>query len=272
MGIKLFQVDAFTDTLFFGNPAAVCILKDWLDEKIMQDIASENNLSETAFVVRKDDRYQIRWFTPNVEVDLCGHATLASAYVLDKYFKPQTSTIIFETTHSGILKVTKEDDFYLLDFPVDSIQKIDPPKKLLTGLRTSPFETYQGQDDYLVIYRSQKEIDDIEPDFQILAKLDTRGIIVTGPGVDVDFVSRFFAPGMGVNEDPVTGSAHRTLVPYWANKLHKKKLSAMQLSRRKGMLKCQLCDNRVKIAGKAKIYLIGEIILEQVFESRKESI
>ena len=223
MKVKLFQVDAFTDTLFCGNPAAVCILEEELDERVMQNIAAENNLSETAFVVRNEDRYQIRWFTPVTEVELCGHATLAAAHVLYVYFESKDTPITFVSLQSDILKVTREGEFLILDFPVDTIDKVVPPKRLLQGLGVMPLETYMGKTDYLVVYPSQNEIIDLQPDFRILSELDARGFIVTAPGDEVDFVSRFFAPGTGVNEDPVTGSAHTTLIPYWSNKLQKKK-------------------------------------------------
>ena len=261
MKIRMFQVDAFSENLFGGNPAAVCILNKWLDESLMQVIAEENNLSETAFIVKKNSIYEIRWFTPEIEVDLCGHATLASAHVIFEFFNPNQKEITFFTFHSGILKVKKEEEYLILDFPVGEIKKTTAPPELIKGLGKKPIETYKGKTDYMFIYSKQEDIEKLNPDFQLLAKLDARGIIVTAEGNNVDFVSRFFAPNCGINEDPVTGSAHTILTPYWTKRLKKQQLEAIQLSKRKGFLKCKLENDRVKIAGKAKTYFEGEILL-----------
>lgn len=259
MKIKVYQIDAFSDKVFRGNPAAVCILNEWLDESTMQLIAAENNLAETAFVVSQDKNFAIRWFTPEVEVDLCGHATLAAAYVLYKYHHIESAQIIFNTQNSGKLKVRKAGDKLELDFPADSIKKVEAPKGLIKAMGIKPIETYKGKTDYLLIYDSLHAIETLAPDFNQLMKIDARGIIISAKGDNVDFVSRFFAPQVGVNEDPVTGSAHTTLTPYWANKLNKTVLKARQISKRKGELDCEWDGDRVKISGKAITYLIGEI-------------
>ena len=259
MKLKIYQIDAFSDQVFRGNPAAVCILNEWLEGSTMQLIAAENNLAETAFVVFNGKDYAIRWFTPQVEVDLCGHATLAAASVLYKYYNVKSSVITFETQKSGQLKVKKTDKKLELNFPADSIKKVETPILLLKALKYKPIETYKGKTDYLLIFDSQTEIEALKPDFKQLVKINARGIIVSSRGNEVDFVSRFFAPQVGIDEDPVTGSAHTTLTPYWANKLNKTTLTAQQLSKRKGDLLCTWDGDRVKISGHAVTYLIGEI-------------
>jgi PhzF family phenazine biosynthesis protein len=261
MKVPLYQVDAFTQEIFRGNPAAVCLLNSWLKPTLMQKIAQENNLSETAFVVSKKNFFEIRWFTPKIEVDLCGHATLAAGHVLFETGNVQKNEIIFHSPKSGQLRVLKKQDLLVLDFPQDTPKKIPPPFKIVEAIGRIPLEAYQGKTDVMLCYESQKDIEDIKPDFTKLSQIDTRGIIVTAPGDHVDFTSRFFAPGCGINEDPVTGSAHTTLTPYWAQKLGKKSLTAMQLSKRQGKLVCQLKNNRVYIAGQAVTYLRGEITL-----------
>jgi len=257
--IRIFQVDAFTDKVFHGNPAAVCILEEELDEKIMQAIAAENNLAETAFVFKKNDAFDIRWFTPSVEVDLCGHATLASAHVLFNNFHYQSEKITFHSHKSGVLIVKKDEDYYTLDFPSDVYKEINAPQTLLNALGVSPLETYFGKTDYLLIFSSQEEIENMNPDLGLLATIEARGIIVSAPGNHENFVSRFFAPQSGIDEDSVTGSAHTTLIPYWSKKLGLIKMSAKQLSKRQGTLLCEYLGDRVKISGKAITYLIGEI-------------
>ena len=256
--IKIYQIDAFTDKLFAGNPAAVCILDQWLPDETMQNIGAENNLAETAFVVKREHDYEIRWFTPTIEVALCGHATLASAHVLFNYYK-QTDTIRFFSRHSGDLSVSKKDDLLSLDFPSDMPDKVEAPQKILNAFKLKPMEVYRGKTDYMLLYSNQKEIEQLDPDMVLLKKSKARGIIVTAPGLKVDFVSRFFAPGSGVDEDPVTGSAHTTLTPFWSPQLNKKVLHAQQLSKRGGDLICEFQGERVKITGKAVTYLIGEI-------------
>jgi PhzF family phenazine biosynthesis protein len=235
-------------------------LDDWLDNDIMQKIAKENNLSETAFTVQKNDIYQIRWFTPVTELELCGHATLATAHIIFTQYHYKKNVIIFKSIHSGILKVRKEGKYLTLNFPVDTIKKVTPPKELLKGIGKKPIEVYKGKTDYLLVYQNEKEVQTITPDFSILSKINIRGAIVTAKGDHYDFVSRFFAPKIGVNEDPVTGSAHTILIPYWGKKLNKNELEAKQLSTRQGILKCRTNKDRVYISGKAIMYLKGEIL------------
>jgi PhzF family phenazine biosynthesis protein len=255
----LYQVDAFTNKLFGGNPAGVCPLEVWLPEEKMQSIAMENNLSETAFFVQKGERFHIRWFTPELEVALCGHATLASAHVIFNHLNFKGDVIKFDSK-SGELKVSKKDEMLVLDFPADSFDKeILPPDSLIEGLGIQPIEAYKGKTDYMLVYRTQKEIESIVPNFTLIKKAKARGIIVTAKGNSVDFVSRFFAPLSGVPEDPVTGSSHTTLIPYWSQKLGKKELTAKQLSKRRGKLKCKYLGDRVEIGGEAVTYMIGEI-------------
>jgi PhzF family phenazine biosynthesis protein len=258
---KMYQVDAFTDVLFGGNPAAVCVLDDWFEEKVMQKIAAENNLSETSFVVKKDDHYEIRWFTPVAEVALCGHATLASAHVLFEYYNHPTNTIYLDSKYSGELSVTKNRDLLTLDFPKDVFNEINPPESIVKAFDKAPTNVYKGKTDYMLLYEDQKDIEQSTPNFHLLKESKARGIIITSKGKNVDFVSRFFAPGCGVDEDPVTGSAHTTLTPFWSERLGKQKLSAEQISSRGGKLICELQEDRVRISGKAVTYLIGEIFL-----------
>lgn len=258
---KMYQIDAFSDAVFGGNPAAVCVLEDWWDDELMQNIAAENNLAETAFVVKRDPDYEIRWFTPTTEEALCGHATLASAHVLFSYFEHPTDTISFYSRHSGNLSVTKDKDLLTLDFPVDNITKVEPPKEIVDAFNKEPLQVFKGKMDYLLLYETQEDIEQSTPNLHILKELNARGIIITAPGNKVDFVSRFFAPGSGIDEDPVTGSAHTTLTPFWSKKLSKTTLTAQQISQRKGELTCELIGERVKITGKAVTYLIGDIYI-----------
>jgi PhzF family phenazine biosynthesis protein len=250
-------VDAFAENLFSGNPAAVCPLEKWLPDGTMQDIAMENNLAETAFFVKTGSRYRIRWFTPAVEVDLCGHATLASSHVLFSHLGCKDATILFDS-NSGELKVTREP-MLTLDFPVDSLVPAEAPQSIEDALGRSPIDCYKGKTDYLLVFETQAHVEGFRPDFKLIAKATARGIIVTAQGDKVDFVSRFFAPQSGIDEDPVTGSAHTTLTPYWAKKLGKSKLSALQVSKRGGRLECELAGERVKIGGKAITYMIGDV-------------
>ena len=258
---KMYQVDAFSNTVFGGNPAAVCVLADWPKEELMQCIAAENNLAETAFVVKRSSDYEIRWFTPTIEVALCGHATMAAAHVLFNYFEHPTDSIDFYSRHSGKLSVGRHENLLTLDFPADTIEEVTAPKEIIDGLSKTPIEVYKGKTDFLLIYESQKDIEQCIPNFHLLKQSKARGIIISAPGDEVDFVSRFFAPGSGVDEDPVTGSAHTTLTPYWTAKLGNIQLKAQQLSLRKGNLTCELKGDRVKISGKAVTYLIGDIYL-----------
>ena len=263
MKIKMFQVDAFSDKLFCGNPAAVCILKKNLDENLMQKIALENNLSETAYVLKKNNEYEIRWFTPKSEIDLCGHATLASAHVIFEYFIPNQKEITFISKYSGILKVKKEGEYLELNFPIGEYKKIIDPEEIINGLGKKPLESYKAKKDYMFIFEKQKDIENIKPDFQILRKTKAKTIIVTSKGDETDFVSRVFAPYYGINEDPVTGSAHTMLTPYWIKRLNKENLEALQISERKGYLKCRIVNDRVYISGKAKTFFIGDIIIPE---------
>ena len=258
---KIYQVDAFANEIFSGNPAAVCPLEDWLSDDILQNIAMENNLAETAFYVKQDDQYQLRWFTPAVEVDLCGHATLAAAFVLFNHENHIGDTIQFHSLRSGILTVTKKDELLALNFPTDEWEPAQLTAELMAGFNIVPRFAFKGKTDYMLVFESEEEVVNIIPSYDEIAKVKARGIIVTAKGDHADFVSRFFAPAAGVNEDPVTGSAHTTLIPYWAERLGKSDLTAIQLSKRKGYLHCKYLGDRVEISGQGKLYLTGEIYL-----------
>ena len=259
MRLPLYQVDAFTDHLFAGNPAAVCPLDAWLPDAIMQAIAAENNLAETAFFVREGGDYALRWFTPTVEVDLCGHATLASGHVVMKFLEPQWQSVSFRTMKAGTLIVARAADILVMDFPARPATAVEPPPGLLAALGGKPREVLRARD-HLVVYDSAAEIAALKPDLVALGNVDCWAAIVTAPGEDgIDFVSRFFAPAQGVPEDPVTGSSHTTLTPYWAERLGKTALEARQLSRRGGALRCALNGDRVSIGGCAVLYLEGHI-------------
>ena len=255
----IYQVAAFTKEVFKGNPAAVCIMDKWPEEAQMQQIANENNLSETAFAVRVGECFEIRWFTPEVEVELCGHATLATAHVLFKHMKYPGDWICFESIHSGRLTVKRRGRMLTLDFPADTLEEMVVPELIVTALQTPPLKAFRGKTDFMFVFASQTEIEQMEPDFGLLAQAGGRGIIVTSPGNEVDFVSRFFAPQTGINEDPVTGSAHTSLTPYWSKVLGKKRLTARQLSSRGGELICEDKGSRVEISGHAVTYLKGKI-------------
>jgi PhzF family phenazine biosynthesis protein len=255
----IYQVDAFASEVFKGNPAAVCILDQWLDTVRMQQIANENNLSETAFAVRVGECYEIRWFTPEVEVELCGHATLAAAHVLFKHMDYAGDWICFESIYSGRLVVKRKGDLLTLDFPVDAIEEMVVPELIVTALQKPPLKAFRGKTDFMFVYASESEIEHMDPDFGLLAQMGGRGVIVTAPGDDVDFVSRFFAPQTGVNEDPVTGSAHTSLTPYWSRILGKDELAARQLSTRGGELICVQRGDRVEISGHAVTFMKGKI-------------
>ncbi|MFA5064197.1 MAG: PhzF family phenazine biosynthesis protein [Dehalococcoidia bacterium] len=259
MIITLYQIDAFTNHIFGGNPAAVCPLDEWIDDSLMQKIAEENNLSETAFFVKRDRSYEIRWFTPAVEIKLAGHPTLAAAYVIFNYCNHGSSTIYF-SSKSGELIVEKNGDLLKMNFPALKAIRAAANDLLNRSLGLAPIELYLSRD-YLAVYKSQKDIMSIDPDFGLLKKLDCLGVIVTAPGDESDFVSRCFAPAVGINEDPVTGSAHSTLIPYWAKRLNKDTLHAYQLSQRGGELFCKNLGRRVEIGGKAVPYLSGKIVI-----------
>jgi predicted PhzF superfamily epimerase YddE/YHI9 len=258
MHIPLYQIDAFADRPFTGNPAAVCPLDAWLPDALMQAIAAENNLSETAFFVAEDDAWRLRWFTPAAEVDLCGHATLASGYVIFRFLIPDRDHIVFRTQKAGDLVVSRQDELLALDFPSRPPARCVAPPGLAAALGYEPTAVLAARD-YVAIYDDPDRVVMLTPDFAGLAKLD-RAVIVTAPGRDeIDFVSRFFAPALGVDEDPVTGSAHCTLIPYWAGKLGRNHLRARQLSRRGGSLVCEWRGDRVTIAGRTILYLTGTI-------------
>ena len=259
--LPFYQVDAFASELFKGNPAAVIILDHWLDDRVLQNIGAENNLSETAFLLKTDDHYELRWFTPMVEVDLCGHATLASAHILFKYFETEAVRLEFETRHSGNLFVERDGSRLVMDFPADIIKPVVLPGAFIEAMGEEPGEIYQGRSDYMLVYESQRQIEELAPDFYKLKSFESRGIIATAPGDDVDFVSRFFAPAIDIDEDPVTGSAHTTMAPYWAERLNKSELAALQVSQRGGELWCRVQGDRVHIGGDAVIYLEGKVNL-----------
>lgn len=262
MILPLYQVDAFTTRTFGGNPAAVVPLTEWLADEWLQHIARENNLSETAFFIPEGPGYQIRWFTPTTEVDLCGHATLATAHVLYNHLNTKDEQLIF-SSRSGPLKVTRDTKRIILNFPVDDLEPVMPPEGLIEAIGRESLFCYKGKDDYLLVYEKQADIRDLVPDFSLLMDVEARGIIVSAPGEWTDFVSRFFCPRVGINEDPVTGSAHTSLIPYWSRQLAKTELTARQLSDRGGELYCRHRGNRVEIGGEAITYLIGEIHLPE---------
>jgi len=259
---KIYQVDAFTNHIFGGNPAAICPLEQWLSDDQLQNIAMENNLSETAFYVKDGNRYRIRWFTPEVEVDLCGHATLGTAFILFNYEHHSGDTIELYSERSGKLTVKKHGDWLTLNFPADKLKQLKLTEGLYSGFNLKPKAVYKGKTDYLFVFDNESDIKNLNPNFAEIGKLDCRGIIVTAKGSSVDFVSRFFTPQCGINEDPVTGSAHTSLTPYWAKQLKKTSLTAMQLSERQGYLKCKFLKSRVEISGQAKLYMKGTIYLD----------
>jgi PhzF family phenazine biosynthesis protein len=262
MANKIYQVDAFCKDLFSGNPAAICPLQNWLDDQTMKNIAAENNLAETAFYVKEKGGFRIRWFTPETEIDLCGHATLAAAHVLFSHEGFSGNSISFASC-SGELKVSKKGDQLTLDFPADHIKWVEVTAEMLPWFSVTPIEAYKGRSDYMLVFRSEAEIAGIRPDLAVIGSLtDCRGVIVTAKGDAVDFVSRFFAPQSGIAEDHVTGSAHTTLTPYWSQRLRQNEFDAIQLSPRRGFLNCKDAGERVEISGQAKTYLIGEIFLK----------
>ncbi|MGO8915159.1 MAG: PhzF family phenazine biosynthesis protein [Stellaceae bacterium] len=259
MRLPLYQIDAFTDRRFGGNPAAVVPLEEWLPDAVLQAIAAENNLSETAFLRREGEDYALRWFTPAVEVDLCGHATLASAYAIFRFLEPWREQVEFRTLKAGRLSVARRGDLLAMDFPARPPRPAAAPPGLAEALGKAP-EAVLAARDILAVYARAEEVEALAPDISALARLDCYAVIATAPGSGgVDFVSRFFAPRQGIPEDPVTGSAHCTLVPSWAERLGKPALSARQLSQRGGALACELKGERVVIAGRCVLYLEGAI-------------
>ena len=261
--MKYFIVDAFTDTLFSGNSAGVCILKKWASDAVLQSIAAENNMSETAFVVKKGDVYELRWFTPEVEMDLCGHATLASAFILKNFYDKSSRAFSFITRKSGILTVKKKKGLYEMDFPSRKPEKAPINAVVQMALNAKILEAYIARD-LMLLVENEEQVKNLVIDFDVLKKYkDCFGFIVTAPspGKEYDFVSRFFAPNAGIIEDPVTGSSHCTLIPFWSERLHKNTLTARQVSKRGGTLYCENKGDRVLISGKAKLYLEGEITI-----------
>ena len=259
MQIPLYQLDAFTAQRFAGNPAAVCPLEQWLADETLAAIAAENNLSETAFLVPQGADFELRWFTPTVEIELCGHATLAAAEVVFRHLRPALTAVRFHTRRAGVLGVERRGEWLELDFPSRPPRRVEAPPALLQALGGAPIDTLESTRDYLILYGSEDEVAALEPRMEPLAALGPRGVIVTAKGTRSDFVSRFFAPGAGVDEDPVTGSAHCVLTPFWAEKLGQSELTARQLSKRGGELRCTLRGARVGIAGQVVPYLVGTI-------------
>lgn len=256
--MKYYVVDAFTDELFKGNPAGVCLLESAIGDASMQKIAFENNLSETAFLLCENGKYRLRWFTPKVEVDLCGHATLATAFVLMDLVSPEMDTVDFETK-SGVLTVTKADGIYTMDFPSRKPVLAETPTGLEAALGCRVLETYRSRD-LIALLETERDVRSLDPDFERLKEIENAfAVTVTAKGEGCDFVSRFFAPKAGVNEDPVTGSSHASLIPFWRERLGRTRMTAKQLSKRGGVLYCVDAGERVKIGGRAVCYLTGEI-------------
>jgi PhzF family phenazine biosynthesis protein len=257
--LNLYQIDAFAKNIFEGNPAGVCPLDEWLEDNIMQKIANENNLSETAFFVEENNKFHIRWFTPSNEVDMCGHATLASAYIIFEILNYKKDEIIFNSK-SGILKVTKDNDKFKMNFPIQEIIKCNMPNNIIKAFETKPIECYKSMD-YILIFENEEDIINAKPNLELLKDIDTRGIIITSKSKKYDFINRFFAPKYGIDEDPVTGSAFTQLIPYWNTILNKDIFIAKQVSQRGGEVFCKLKNDRVEISGYAKKYLEGVIEL-----------
>lgn len=259
MKIQIYQIDAFAEKTFEGNPAAICPLESWLDDKTLQAIAGENNLSETAYIVPKEEGYHIRWFTPTTEVDLCGHATLASAFVVFHELGFKGERLCFDSP-SGELVVTRDGDSFTMDFPSRLPKRCDISPVLVETLGAWPLEVLSA-DDYIAVFEREEDILEMNPDFYRMTQLDRRGVVVTARGSEYDFVSRFFAPNYGINEDPVTGSAHCELAPYWGRRLKKDKMTARQFSARGGTVICELKGERVFLSGRAVKYMEGEIYI-----------
>ncbi|MEE8271348.1 MAG: PhzF family phenazine biosynthesis protein [Alphaproteobacteria bacterium] len=258
MSLPLYQVDAFTGAVFAGNPAAVCPLDDWLPDAMLQSIAAENNLSETAYFVPDGDGYALRWFTPAAEVDLCGHATLASGFVIMTLLQPGRDSVAFHTRVSGTLTVARDGDRFVMDLPQWPADPATVSPDLGAALGRAPALLFTGPD-WMAVFDHEGDVAALDPDMAALARIEARGVIATATGRDVDFVSRFFAPRFGIPEDPVTGSAHCMLAPYWAERLGKTDLLARQISRRGGEVHCTVADGRVRLAGRAVLYMEGRI-------------
>lgn len=258
MELTIYQVDAFAENIFEGNPAAIVPLQEWLPDETLQNIALENNLSETAFFCPTDQGYKIRWFTPLAEVDLCGHATLASAHVLFDHLGYDRDDIYFES-RSGLLIVKKDSDKILLNFPASVVEANYIPTNLKTAFEVHPHKCFKGREDLMLVFQREEDIRKLKPNYMKILEATERGVICTAKSEKYDFVSRFFAPAVGIDEDPVTGSAHTMLIPYWAKQLNKTEMTAKQISPRGGILYCKDLDDRVEIGGKAVTYMIGEI-------------
>ncbi|MBF4692252.1 PhzF family phenazine biosynthesis protein [Fusibacter ferrireducens] len=258
--MKQYVVDAFTDKVFGGNPAAVCVMDSWLSDELMLNITKENNLSETAFAVKEGDNYRLRWFTPGGEIDLCGHATLATAYVITRFVEPDIITINFDTL-SGILNVEKKGDLFEMDFPAYDLKKVDVTEEMVEAMEGRPLEAYLGRD-LLCVLNSEQEVRNLTVDEEKAKALEGLLVHVTAKGKDFDCVSRSFAPKLNVSEDPVCGSGHCHIIPYWGGKLEKNELVAYQASERGGTLYCRLENDRVKLSGKAALYSVSDIFIE----------
>lgn len=261
MKLTIYQVDAFTDKLFKGNPAAVSPLNEWLSDEVLLKIAAENNVSATVFYVPKENAFEIRWFTAKEEIKLCGHGTLAAAFVLHHYENYQQNVINFYSPHSGNLSVAIQDGKFTLNFPADQFTETTLTDELLSATDKKPIAAYKGKTDYMLVFKHQEDIEALQPNLPVIALLNARGIIVTAKGTTHDFVSRFFAPVLGIHEDPFTGSTHTTLTPYWTDQLNKNELQAFQLSERSGEVHCRLLNDRVELVGKAVLYMKGEIFI-----------
>ena len=265
MSLPLFHVDAFTAKPFAGNPAAVCPLAGWLDDGLLQAVAAENNLSETAYFVPRGGHYELRWFTPRCEVKLCGHATLASAFVVLQILEPERDSVRFETRSSGALTVTRDGDLLAMDFPALAPWTCpDPPAALIEGLGRTPSTVMQIEDNYFAVYEREEDVRRIRPNFRLLETLHPAGVAITAPGEDADFVSRYFAPSYGIPEDPVTGSTHCSLAPYWAQRLGKTSLHARQVSERGGELWCEVEGQRVILRGNVALTLQGQLLVNLI--------
>lgn len=260
MNLQFYQVDAFTSKLFGGNPAAVVPLEKWLDDETMQNIAMENNLSETAYFVKEGTHYHIRWMTPVAEVSLCGHATLATAFVIFNFIEKEAAQIKFMSM-SGELIVDREGELLSLNFPSNKPVKIETTDLIRTAVKIEPLEVLEGGNYILIVLENEEFVKDLKPNFELFKQIHSHGVIISSIGKTVDFVSRMFAPNQGINEDPVTGSAHTVLIPYWTEKLGKKNFRALQVSNRVGELLCEDLGNRVKISGKAMLYATGNLFL-----------
>lgn len=265
MDLTIYQVDAFTDRLFSGNPAAVCLLQEWLSDELLLAIAQENNLSETAYLVPESDGYRLRWFTPALEVKLCGHATLAASHVLYNHLGYEAEKVIFHTL-SGLLTVQRTPEGYMMNFPADTLRPVAAPLALIVALGLTPSKVFMGREDYLAVLDNRQQVAGLHPDFSAMRRLQGRGVIVTAPCEDnsADFISRCFYPNAGIDEDPVTGSAHTTMTPYWADRLGKAELFARQISRRGGTMKCKMLNDRVEIIGQAVTYLTGTAHIDNI--------